>query len=135
MSKLWDDLKHNMKEWSSAAVEKAEEVSKVAVAKTEELTKISKIKLEVHQLQRDIRKAKETLGKLAYDHAKDANMVNFTGNTEFYSYVEKIDSIQDAIAKKENDIDFIKSQYNIPEEDVKEIEPISEKQEEVNKDS
>ena len=32
MSKLWDDLKHNMKEWSSAAVEKAEEVSKVAVA-------------------------------------------------------------------------------------------------------
>ena len=62
--------------------------------------------------------AKETLGKLAYDHAKDANMVNFTGNTEFYSHVEKIDSIQDAIAKKENDIDFIKSQYNIPEEDV-----------------
>ena len=38
MSKLWNDLKHNMKEWSSAAVEKAEEVSKVAVAKTEELT-------------------------------------------------------------------------------------------------
>ena len=82
MSKLWDDLKHNMKEWSSAAVEKAEEVSKVAVAKTEELTKISKIKLEVHQLQRDIRKARQALGKLAYDHAKDANMVNFTGNTE-----------------------------------------------------
>ena len=54
MSKLWDDLKHNMKEWSSAAVEKAEEVSKVAVAKTEELTKISKIKLEVHQLQRAV---------------------------------------------------------------------------------
>ena len=49
MSKLWGDLKQNMKEWSSAAVEKAEEVSKVAVAKTEELTKISKIKLEIHQ--------------------------------------------------------------------------------------
>ena len=73
MSKLWDDLKHNMKEWSSAAVEKAEEVSKVAVAKTEELTKISKIKIEVHQLQRDRRRASEALGKLAYGHAKDAN--------------------------------------------------------------
>ena len=36
MSKLWDDLKDNMKEWGNAAVEKAEEVSKVAVAKTEE---------------------------------------------------------------------------------------------------
>ena len=134
MSKLWDDLKHNMKEWSSAAVEKAEEVSKVAVAKTEELTKISKIKLEVHQLQRESRKARQTLGKLAYDNAKDANMVNFTGNAEFYSHVEKIDSIKDEIEKKENEIDFIKSQYNIPEEDVKEIEPLSEKLEEKDKD-
>ena len=51
MTKLWNDLKQNMKDWSSAAVEKAEEVSKIAVAKTEELTKISKIKIEVHQLQ------------------------------------------------------------------------------------
>ena len=134
MSKPWDDLKHNMKEWSSAAVEKAEEVSKVAVAKTEELTKISKIKLEIHQLQRDSRKARQALGKLAYDHAKDANMVNFTGNAEFYSHVEKIDSIKDEIEKKENQIDFIKSQYNIREEDVKEIEPLSEKLEEKDKD-
>ena len=134
MSKLWDDLKHNMKEWSTAAVEKAEEVSKVAVAKTEELTKISKIKLEVHQLQRESRKARQTLGKLAYDNAKDANMVNFTGNAEFYSHVEKIDSIKDEIEKKENQIDFIKSQYNIREEDVKEIEPLSEKLEEKDKD-
>ena len=134
MSKLWDDLKHNMKEWSTAAVEKAEEVSKVAVAKTEELTKISKIKLEVHQLQRESRKARQALGKLAYDNAKDANMVNFTGNAEFYSHVEKIDSIKDEIEKKENEIDFIKSQYNIPEEDVKEIEPLSEKLEEKDKD-
>ena len=134
MSKLWDDLKHNMKEWSTAAVEKAEEVSKVAVAKTEELTKISKIKLEVHQLQRESRKVRQALGKLAYDNAKDANMVNFTGNAEFYSHVEKIDSIKDEIEKKENEIDFIKSQYNIPEEDVKEIEPLSEKIEEKDKD-
>ena len=134
MSKLWDDLKHNMKEWSSAAVEKAEEVSKVAVAKTEELTKISKIKLEVHQLQRESRKVRQALGKLAYDNAKDANMVNFTGNAEFYSHVEKIDIIKDEIEKKENQIDFIKSQYNIPEEDVKEIEPLSKKPEEDDKD-
>ena len=26
MSKIWDDLKSNMKDWSNAAVEKAEEV-------------------------------------------------------------------------------------------------------------
>ena len=135
MSKLWNDLKHNMKEWSSAAVEKAEEVSKVAVAKTEEVTKTSKIKLEIHQLQRDVRRTSEDLGQLVYNQAKDANMVNFTGNTEFYSHVEKIDTIKNAISKKENEIDVIKSQYNIPEEDVKEIEPLAEKEEEIDKDS
>ena len=42
MTKLWDDLKDNMKEWSSSAVEKAEEMSRVALNKTEELTRISK---------------------------------------------------------------------------------------------
>ena len=36
MSKLWDDLKENMKDWSTSAVEKAEEMSRIAMAKTEE---------------------------------------------------------------------------------------------------
>ena len=53
----------------------------------------------------------------------------------FFSHVEKIDSIKDAIANKENEIDLIKSQYNIQEEDVKEIEPLSEKLEEEDKGS
>ena len=117
MSKLWNDLKHNMKEWSTAAVEKAEEVSKVAVAKTEELTKISKIKLEVHQLQRDMRKSSEDLGKLVYNHAKNANMVNFTGNSEFFSYIEKIDSLKESISTKKNEIKKINTKYNLEDKD------------------
>ena len=36
MSKLWDDLKENMKEWSSSAVEKAEEMSRIAMANFED---------------------------------------------------------------------------------------------------
>ena len=122
MSKLWNDLKHNMKEWSSAAVEKAEEVSKVAVAKTEELTKISKIKLEVHQLHRDIRRTTEDLGKLVYKQAEDANMVNFTGNTEFFSYIEKIDSLKKSILIKEDQIKKVNTNVNINDEDLIEVE-------------
>jgi len=118
MTKLWNDLKHNMKEWSSAAVEKAEEVSKVAVAKTEELTKISKIKLEVHQLQRDMRKSSEDLGKLVYSHAKNANMVNFTGNSEFFSHIEKIDSLKESISTKDNEIKKINTKHNLEDEPV-----------------
>ena len=110
MSKIWDDLKSNMKDWSNAAVEKAEEVSKVAVAKTEELTKISKIKLVIHQLQRDKNKVISALGKLVYNHSKEANMSNFTGNSEFFSHVEKIDSLNAQIIEKENEIKKIKTE-------------------------
>ena len=110
MSKIWDDLKSNVKDWSNAAVEKAEEVSKVAVAKTEELTKLSKIKLTIHQLQRDKGKEFLLLGKLAYNHSKEANMSNFTGNTEFFAHIEKIDSLSEKILEKEKEIETIKSE-------------------------
>jgi len=130
MSKLWDDLKENMKEWSSAAVEKAEEVSKVAVAKTEELTKISKIKLEIHQLQRDRRRERESLGKLVYGQAKDDNMVNFTGNAEFFTHVEKIDNILAAIIGKENEIERIKEETDIRDSEVSEVADVEEVSEE-----
>ena len=50
MSKLWDDLKENMKDWSISAVEKAEEMSRMAMAKTEEMTKISKIRFDRYKL-------------------------------------------------------------------------------------
>ena len=126
MTKLWDDLKHNMKDWSNAAIEKAEEVSKVAVAKTEELTKISKIKIEVHQLQRDLRQQKEALGKLVYNQAKEDNMANFTGNNDFFAHIQKIDESEESIKLKLIEIDSIKAKYNIPEDDVMEIEEVIE---------
>jgi len=124
MSKLWDDLKDNMKEWGTAAVEKAEDVSKIAVAKTEELTKISKIKLDIHQLNRKIRGEKEALGKLVYEQAKDDNMVNFTGNSEFFVHVEKINVISNDVLERENEINRIKEEYNIQDSDVSEEELI-----------
>ena len=116
MSKIWKDLKSNMKDWSNAAVEKAEEVSKVAVAKTEELTRISKVKLSIHQLYRDKNKELSSLGKLVYNHSKEANMSNFTGNAEFFSYVEKIDGINAQILEKENEINEIKTDASNSEE-------------------
>lgn len=121
MSKLWDDLKKNMKDWGSAAVEKAEEVSKIAVAKTEELTRISKIKIEIHQLHRDLNNSFQDLGRLSHRHARDDNMVNFTGNTDFFSHVQRIDDIQKAIEDKEAEIERIKQEYDIKEEDIAEI--------------
>ena len=118
MTKLWNDLKKNMKDWSSAAVEKAEEVSKIAVAKTEELTKISKIKIEEHQLHRELSALYEDMGRMVTKYAKDENMVNFSGNQEFFQLVENIDKIQLKIDKKISDIKKIKEEYNISDVDV-----------------
>ena len=77
MSKLWDDLKDNMKDWSITAVEKAEEMSKMAVAKTEEMTLISKVKFEIHQLHREINKVYENLGRLALNIQKMSILLLF----------------------------------------------------------
>ena len=118
MTKLWNDLKKNMKDWSSAAVEKAEEVSKIAVAKTEELTKVSKIKIEEHQFQRELSKLYEDMGRMVTKYAKDENMVNFSGNHEFFQIIENIEKIQLKIDKKIAEIKKIKEEYNITDVEV-----------------
>ena len=116
MSKLWDDLKENMKDWSASAVEKAEEVSKIAMAKTEEMTRLSKIKFEIHQLQRQKSKIYEKLGKLAYMHTKEDHMATFSGNKDFFDFVNEIGTIKEKIVENENSIDEIKNEYGIEQE-------------------
>ena len=118
MSKLWDDLKENMKDWSTSAVEKAEEMSRIAMAKTEEMTRISKIKFEIHQLQREMNKAYEKLGKLAYSHTKQDHMATFSGNTEFFEIVTKVEDIKEEIKLKKDEIEKIKLEYGIDENEI-----------------
>ena len=117
MAKIWDDLKSNVKVWSSVAVEKAEEVSKVAVAKTEELTKLSKIKLDIHNIQREVKKETYFFGKFVFSQANESNIVNFAGNNEFLNYLEKIEDLQNQISSKELEIENIKSEFNIENDD------------------
>ena len=118
MSKLWDDLKDNMKDWSTSAVEKAEEMSRIAMAKTEEMTRISKIKFEIHQLHRDMNKAYEKLGKLAYSQIKEDNMASFSGNNDFFQIVSKVESLAEQIQVKKEEIENIKLEYGIDEKDI-----------------
>jgi len=118
MNKLWDDLKDNMKEWGASAVEKAEEISRVAVAKGEEFTKISKLKFDILQLQKDKSKIYEKLGKLVYQKTHNNNMSNFTGNTEFFNFIEDVNNCQSSIIDKEDEIVLIKKEYGIEDSDI-----------------
>ena len=119
MSKLWADLKENMKDWSTSAVEKAEEVSRLAMAKTEEMTRISKIKFEIHQLNREMTKAYEKLGKLAFSHTKEDHMATFSGNTDFFGIVSNVENFKEEIIIKEGEIEKIKLEYGINDNDLK----------------
>ena len=118
MSKLWEDLKENMRDWSASAVEKAEEVSRMAMAKTEEMTRISKIKFEIHQLQRQMNKGFEKLGKLAYSRTKEDHMATFSGNTDFFKIVSRVEKIREEISRKEDEIENIKLEYGINDNDL-----------------
>ena len=126
MSSLFDDLKETVKEWTTVAVEKAEEVGKIAVAKTEEVTRISKIKLEVHQHERDLAKLYEQLGRFVCDHAKEDNMVNFTGNSEFFDLVQKVDQLQSLIDGKNEDIERVKDEYKLDDSDITTVDDVVE---------
>jgi|TARA_B110000914_G_scaffold91167_1_gene80128 hypothetical protein len=118
MNKLWDDLKDNMKEWGASAVEKAEEISRVAVAKGEEFTKISKLKYDISQLRKDETKIYEKLGRLVFEKTQHNNMANFTGNIEFFSFVEEVNSVSADVTEKEIEIISIKKEYGIDDSDL-----------------
>ena len=128
MSKLWDDLKENMKDWSISAVEKAEEMSRMAMAKTEEMTKISKIRFDIHQLRKEKGLTYEKLGKLAYNHTKLDHMATFSGNAEFFEIVNQLEEIKKDIVGKKGAIEKIKIEYGIEDFDISKSEDkVSEK--------
>ena len=58
------------------------------------------------------------MGRMVTRHAKDDNMVNFSGNQEFFILVEKIDKIQVEIDAKEAAIQRIKEEYDLTDTDV-----------------
>ncbi len=126
MTKLWDDLKKNMKDWSTAAVEKAEEVSKIAVAKTEELTKISKVKIEIHQLQRDQSKSYEKIGRSVVDHFDKKKTLKSDELDDVVALSGEIKELAQSIHEKELEIKKIKEESDLTEEEVKAVEDVVE---------
>lgn len=110
MSKLWKEIKENVKEWSAAAIKKADEVSKLAVEKTGDFTKIGKIKLDIRQTQKDIDNNFEDLGRFVYTQVKDKNVSSFKTNIEFNDTIIKLDNFKAKIKNFEKEIDNIKKE-------------------------
>jgi len=119
MANIWDDLKKNVKDWSTSAVEKAEEVSKIAVNKTEELTRIGKLKLELHQLNKDLRRVFEEVGKYTYSHFQDFKTLKVKDNQDLSGYWDEINLLKQKIHDKDAETKKIKN--IITTEDVEKI--------------
>ena len=111
MSNIWDDLKKNLKVWGSAAAVKAEEFGKAAASKTEEITKIGRVKLQMHQLQRELDKTLQALGEFVFGATDDENVSNFTGNEKYYATIEKAKILKLKIAEKEGEIEKIRQEF------------------------
>mgnify|MGYP001316600709 CR=1 FL=1 len=109
---VWDNIKKNIKEVGSVAAEKAEELGKVAASKTEELTKVGKVKLEIHQLERDLEQCFASIGNFVFDSTDIENVSNFTGNDKFFKYVKEAKNIKEEIIKKENRLEDIRNEYS-----------------------
>lgn len=111
MSKFWDDLKKNLRVWGNTAAEKAEEFGKVAASKTEEMTKIGRVKLQMHQLQRDLDDIFQAMGEFVFVATDDENISTFTGNEKYYSFIEKAKNLKLQIAEKQAEIERIKQEF------------------------
>lgn len=119
MSNLWKEIKDNVKDWSAAAIKKADEVSKLAIEKTGDFTKISKIKLDIRQTNKDIDNVFEDLGRYVYMQAQEKNVSNFKTNTEFSDTIKKINDFKSKIMNFEKEIDNIKKEVEKAEVVVK----------------
>ena len=69
-------------------------------------------------MQKERAKTFEKLGQFVVQQAKEDNMVNFTGNTEFFTFVQKLDEITELIQNKDGEIQKFKTEYNLKESDI-----------------
>ena len=69
----------------------------------------------------------EDLGKLAYNHTKEDHMATFSGNTDFFDIVNRLDEIKVEIEAKELEIEKIKKEYGIEDHEIHDLDGQSKK--------
>lgn len=100
-SHLLDDMIRGLKDFGTAALEKAEEFGKVASEKAEELTRIGKIKLDIHQLKRSQTKNYADLGALVYNLNVENKLGELSDHENFTALCKSIEDLAGEIAAKE----------------------------------
>ena len=108
--KAWGGFMKGLKEFGSAAFEKAEELGKIASDKAEELTRSGKIHLDIHQLKRNLTKELAALGREVYTLQNDGKLADLESSEVFQNALKEIKSMEDQIAAKEEEIKAIQAE-------------------------
>ena len=107
MTNLWEDVKKSLRDFSTLAVEKAEEFGKIASNKAEELTRTGKYRLEMVQLKRAQAKLFTELGTEVYHQALEGKLSNYARTKKFKAKIEELRRLEEEIQEKEKALETI----------------------------
>jgi hypothetical protein len=100
-SKMMNDMIKGLRDFGSAALDKAEEYGKIATEKAEELTKLGKIKLDIHQLNRSRIKNLTELGELVLNLGEEKKLKKLDEHENYVALVKSIKALDLEIKEKE----------------------------------
>ena len=90
---LWDKMKKTLTEIYEAGREKAEEI-----------TKLGKVKLEIFNIKRQITSQFSELGGMVYHLIVETKTTHIAGNDRVKALVKKIQTLEDELKRKEEEI-------------------------------
>jgi len=99
-SKMMDDMIKGLRDFGSAALDKAEEYGKIATDKAEELTKLGKVKLDIHQLNRSRAKYLSELGELVLNLGDENKLKDLAKHENYVALVKSIKDLDVEIKAK-----------------------------------
>ena len=99
-SKMMGDVMKGLRDFGSAALDKAEEYGKIASEKAEALTKLGKIKLDIHQLGRSRTKNLSDLGELVFNLGEEKKLKDLAKHENYDALIKSIKDLDVEIKKK-----------------------------------
>ena len=108
MTNRFDDVKKNLKEWGSIAVDKAEE-----------LTKVGRLKIDILSLNREIEKNFVELGGKVYELIYKEDQGRIKSNDEVKKIIQRIASFEESRERKIKKIGDLGSEEDIDLEAIK----------------
>ena len=99
MPNLWEDLKDKVKQGFDVAAEK-----------TKEYAKIGELKVEIHNLGRDLDKTHRSLGEEVYAYLKKTKSSPLSEKAQVKKLLKEVDDIKKNIKAKEEEIEKVKKE-------------------------